>query len=39
MNMALSMIIQSAVLIVVVVAVFQIIGKKTITDYQDDFED
>lgn len=38
MNMALSLILQSAALIVVIVAAFQIIGKFTIRDFQEDFE-
>ncbi len=38
MNLALSLILQSAILIVVVTSIFQIIGKFTITDYQEDFE-
>lgn len=38
MNIALSLVIQSAVLIVLVTAAFQIIGKFTITDYQEDFD-
>jgi hypothetical protein len=38
MNLALSLIVQSAVLIVIVTAAFQIVGKFTITDYQEDFE-
>lgn len=39
MNMALSLILQSAALIVIVTAIFQVIGKYMITDYQEDFED
>lgn len=39
MNMALSLVIQSAVLIVIVTAVFQIAGKFLINDYQEDFEE
>ena len=39
MNMALSLILQSVMLIVVITALFQIAGKFLITDYQEDFED
>lgn len=39
MNLALSLIVQSLVLIVVITAISQIIGKYFITDYQEDFEE
>lgn len=39
MNLALSLILQSVTLIVLVTAVFQIAGKYLITDYQEDFEE
>lgn len=38
MNLALSLIVQCTILIVVVTAVFQIVGKYLITDYQEDFD-
>lgn len=39
MNLALSLILQSLVLIVVITAIFQIVGKFLVTDYQEDFEE
>ncbi len=39
MNMGTSLILQAAVLIVIVTAVFQVAGKYLIHDYQEDFED
>ena len=38
MNLALSLIVQSLVLIIVITIISQIIGKYLITDYQEDFE-
>lgn len=38
MNLALSLIVQCTILIVVVTAAFQIVGKYLITDYQEDFD-
>lgn len=39
MNLALSLLVQSAILIVAITLIFQVIGKYTITDYQEDFEE
>lgn len=38
MNLALSLIMQSLALILVITIISQIIGKYVITDYQEDFE-
>lgn len=38
MNLALSLILQSLGLIIVITIIAQIIGKYVITDYQEDFE-
>ncbi len=38
MNMALSLIVQSLALIIVITIISQIIAKYCITDYQEDFE-
>lgn len=38
MNLALSLLLQSIVLIVAITLIAQVIGKYLITDYQEDFE-